>query len=399
MNGRGMTISEKILAAHGGRDRVRAGETVRIDVDLVLDASDGAAAAESGRVRPGMTVLCDEPSATGLGGLGCSAAVAGRDALQAARLFGQATVRVPATVKCLLLGERPAGVYGTDIALSILSRLGREAASDRALEFGGEVLAGMSIPSRLSLCAMAAAGGASTGIVPADGVTFRYVCARATGSFVSYDSDPDARFDSVIEIDVGALEPMVALADAVRGVPAGTLKPARLARAILGPGATFEDLRLAAAIVRGRRIAEGVDALVIPAAGETLDRAEQEGLLDLFRAAGWRVLDPAAPRPEEGGGAPAPDAVIELASSPGGGAAARSGWDRTAVASPLTVAASAVRGFITDPRSLLPPEGEAGAAPSRDDRRRQERPPERGNVITAFPGADSRKESGRSIQP
>ncbi len=399
MNGTGMTISEKILAAHGGRERVRAGETVRIEVDLVLDDSDGAAAAERGAVRPGMTVLCGEAPATGLGALGCSASVAGQDALQAARLFGQATVRVPATVKCLLLGERPAGVHGTDIGLSILSRLGRESTAGRALEFGGEVLSGMSIPSRLSLCATATAGGACTGIVPADGVTFRYVCARATGSFASYESDSDARFDSTIEIDVGAIEPMVALADVVRGVPVGTLKPVRLSRAILGPGAMIEDLRVAAAIVRGRRVAEGVVAVVVPATGETLQRAEGEGLLDLLRAAGWEVLDPAGPLPEKGGPTPSPEESMTLSTVPGGGSAAQPGPGRIAIASPLTVAASAVQGFVTDPRPFLPAAGDLGAGPTRDDRPRQERQRERGTVITAFPRAEFRKEAGRSIQP
>ena len=443
----GQTITEKILAEHSGRERVRPGEIVNAELDLVVchEVTTPAAvsmleargvrrvfdpakivvtpdhfvpnkdvqtaeltkrlrawvaeqeiesyyelgdhgichaqAPERGHVRPGMTVVCGDSHTTTMGALGSFATGIGSTDLAAALATGRLWFRVPETMRFVLEGPLPRGVFSKDIILYIISKIGVDGARYRTMEYGGSTLEDLSVEARMTICNMAIEAGAKSGIMAADGRTFEYVCARTGRPFTTYDSDPDAVYHSVMAIDVASMEPVVALPELPsNGRFVGEVEPVRIDQAYIGSctNARIEDLRVAARILRGKKIAKGVRAIVVPATSGVWRQALAEGLMEVFADAGC-VVSTATCGACLGASMGVLGADEVCISSTNRNFRGRMGHPSAQVylASPATVAASAIAGQITDPRPFLPPEGEVLTGQSRGNRRRQERPRER----------------------
>jgi len=227
---------------------------------------------EQGYVKPGTTIICGDSHTTTHGAFGAFATGVGSTDLAAALATGKLWFKVPETILVEIKGKVPDGVYAKDIILKIISILGVDGATYKAIEFTGEVVEQMSMESRMTMCNMAIEAGGKVGVIEPDEITFDYL--RRTGvedDFTIYRSDDDARFSDVIKLDVSEMEPVVAfphLPSNVKNV--SEAEGIRIDQAFLGSctNGRLEDLRVAAEVLKGRRIAEHVRMIVIPATTE-----------------------------------------------------------------------------------------------------------------------------------
>jgi 3-isopropylmalate/(R)-2-methylmalate dehydratase large subunit len=297
-------------------------------------------------------------------------------------------------------GAVPAGVGAKDLILLAIRTLGAAGGAGHAIEFSGSAVRAMSMEARMTLCNMAIEAGARMGLVAPDEVTFAYIAGRpfapkgdafaaAVDAWRALPSDDDAVFDREVTLNAAALAPQVSWGvspDQTVGVdgripdPAEAADPAerrRIGRALdymgLTPGAPLsdlkvdavfigsctngriEDLRAAAGVLKGRRLAEGVKGLLVPGSGAVKQTAEAEGLDELFRAAGFEWRAP---------GCSLCVAMNDDRLPPGTRCASTSNRNfegrqgpgvRTQLMSPVTAAAAAVAGRIVDPRPYLRP--------------------------------------------
>lgn len=362
----GQTITQKILAAHAGRDRVDPGEILMVAVDLAMandvtappavdsfrkmgaekvwdrnkvalvashfaPAKDIASAKLMSRMRqfaleqdiehyfeigrggiehillpeealtlPGDVVIGADSHSCTYGALGCFSTGVGSTDLAAVWATGEIWLRVPETLKIEYSGRPGDWIVGKDLILSVIARIGDDGASYMAMEHSGDSLQYLSMDSRLTLTNMAIEAGAKSGIIPVDDRTLEYVGERqlATGRFRDLDvymSDTDADYADVLEVDVSAIEPMIARPSLPsRAVPVTTVERVKVDQVFIGSctNARIEDLRIAAHVLGDDRIAEGVRALVIPATQRVWQQANAEGLLQKFAAAGASVSTP-----------------------------------------------------------------------------------------------------------
>ncbi|MEA2516887.1 MAG: 3-isopropylmalate/(R)-2-methylmalate dehydratase large subunit [Actinomycetota bacterium] len=360
------TITEKILAAHAGKDSVTPGEIVTCKVDLAMandvtaptaasafakmgaptvwdrhkialvashfaPAKDIASAKLMSRMRafaiehdiehyfeigrggiehillpeealvlPGQVVIGADSHSCTYGALGCFSTGVGSTDLAAVWALGEIWLRVPESIKIVYTGHMRPWVMGKDLILSVIARIGDDGARYMAMEHTGETIAELSMDSRLTLTNMAIEAGAKSGIVPPDARTLGYVAERQLdtgreGPFDVYLSDPDAEYAQVVDIDVNEIEPMVARPSLPsRAVPVSQIAPVKVDQVFIGSctNARIEDLRIAAHVLGDHRVADGVRLMVIPATQRVWRQANEEGLLDLFAAAGASVSTP-----------------------------------------------------------------------------------------------------------
>jgi len=266
--------------------------------------------------------------------------------------------KVPETILVEIKGKVPDGVYAKDIILKVISILGVDGATYKAIEFTGEVVEQMSMESRMTMCNMAIEAGGKVGVIEPDEITFDYLRRTGVeGDFTIYRSDDDARFLDVIKLDVSEMEPVVAfphLPSNVKNV--SEAEGIRIDQAFLGSctNGRLEDLRVAAEVLKGRRIAEHVRMIVIPATTEIWKQADREGLLYTFMEAGATVSTPTC-GPCLGGHMGILASGERCISSTNRNFVGRMGSPESEVylASPATVAASAIDGKIADPRKYL----------------------------------------------
>ena len=313
---------------------------------------------EQGYVKPGTTIICGDSHTTTHGAFGAFATGVGSTDLAAALATGKLWFKVPETILVEIKGKVPDGVYAKDIILKIISILGVDGATYKAIEFTGEVVEQMSMESRMTMCNMAIEAGGKVGVIEPDEITFDYL--RRTGvedDFTIYRSDDDARFSGVIKLDVSEMEPVVAfphLPSNVKNV--SEAEGIRIDQAFLGSctNGRLEDLRVAAEVLKGRRIAEHVRMIVIPATTEIWKQADREGLLYTFMEAGATVSTPTC-GPCLGGHMGILASGERCISSTNRNFVGRMGSPESEVylASPATVAASAIDGKIADPRKYL----------------------------------------------
>ncbi|RKY53110.1 MAG: 3-isopropylmalate dehydratase large subunit, partial [Candidatus Neomarinimicrobiota bacterium] len=313
---------------------------------------------EQGYVKPGTTIICGDSHTTTHGAFGAFATGVGSTDLAAALATGKLWFKVPETILVEIKGKVPDGVYAKDIILKIISILGVDGATYKAIEFTGEVVEQMSMESRMTMCNMAIEAGGKVGVIEPDEITFDYL--RRTGvedDFTIYRSDDDARFSDVIKLDVSEMEPVVAfphLPSNVKNV--SEAEGIRIDQAFLGSctNGRLEDLRVAAEVLKGRRIAEHVRMIVIPATTEIWKQADREGLLYTFMEAGATVSTPTC-GPCLGGHMGILASGERCISSTNRNFVGRMGSPESEVylASPATVAASAIDGKIADPRKYL----------------------------------------------
>ncbi|MFZ9708790.1 MAG: 3-isopropylmalate dehydratase large subunit [Steroidobacteraceae bacterium] len=350
---------------------------------------------ELGLVLPGTTVVCPDSHTCTQGALGALAWGIGSTEAEHALATGTLRVSRPKTMRVRFVGRLPLGVTAKDMALALIARHGSAGGNGFAVEFAGSAVEALDIEARLTLCNMATEFSAVSGFVAPDAKTLSYVegkayaptgaaWAAASAAWMALVSDAGAVFDREIEIDVSALAPMVTWGTSPQhAVPVSGMVPSAAesgttpeahARALEYMGLSagmplsglpitaafigsctnsrLSDLRRAAALLRGRHVAPGVRAICVPGSMAVKRAAEAEGLDRIFEEAGfeWRASGCSMCFFAGGESFGSRERVI---SSTNRNFESRQGPEtRTHLASPEMVAASAVRGMITDPRSL-----------------------------------------------
>jgi homoaconitate hydratase family protein len=308
-------------------------------------------------VRPGETIVGTDSHTTTHGALGAFAVGIGSTEMAGVLATGELWFRVPETVRVRLEGSPPPGVAPKDVILHVIGLMGAEGASYRAVEFTGPAVRGMSVDGRLTLCNMSAEMGAKNAVIEPDGVTLDYLRGRVDGEMRPVGADPDADYYEERTVDCNELEPLVAVPSSPENVvPVREVESVEVDQAFLGSctNGRMEDLRAAAEILRGRRISDSVRLIVIPASQSIWAQAEDEGLLKVLQGAGASVCTPSCgPCTGADKGILGPGEAC--VSTTNRNFVGRMGDPTSEVylASPFTVAASALTGRITDPRPYL----------------------------------------------
>ena len=352
---------------------------------------------ELGLTRPGMTIVCGDSHTSTHGAFGALAFGIGTS--QVAHVLATQCLlqRRPKTMRVSIDGPLGACVTAKDVILALIAQIGTAGATEHVIEYGGSVIDALSMDERMTICNMSIEAGARAGMIAPDVTTIEYLAARAgTAVDAAFDAsvqrwlalrtDDDASYDAMVALDAGRIEPMItygtnpAMGTGITGcvpdpgVIADAAERERLRKALeymqLAPGqrlagmkvdvvfvgsctnSRLSDLRVVAQVLRGRRIAEGVRMLVVPGSQQVKREAEREGLADVFRAAGaeWREAGCSMCIAMNGDSLAPGQLAVSTSNRNFEGRQGRGG--RTLLASPITAAAAALTGTITDPRTL-----------------------------------------------
>ena len=357
----GMTMSQKILAAHAGLEEVKAGQLIEADLDLVLgnditspvainemkkmdrktvfdkdkialvmdhfipnkdiksaenckccrefacrheitnyfDVGDmgieHALLPEKGLVVAGDAVIGADSHTCTYGALGAFSTGVGSTDMAAGMVTGKAWFKVPSAIKFQLVGKPAKWVSGKDVILHIIGMIGVDGALYKSMEFVGEGIRNLSMDDRFTICNMAIEAGGKNGIFPVDELAAEYMKEHSKRGFTAYKADEDAEYDETYVIDLSELKPTVSfphLPSNTRTIDqAGDVK---VDQAVIGSctNGRIEDMRIAAEVLKGRKIAKGVRCIVIPATQSIYLQAMREGLLEIFIEAGAVVSTP-----------------------------------------------------------------------------------------------------------
>ena len=357
----GMTMTQKILAAHAGLSEVKAGQLIKAKLDLVLgndvttpvavnefkkigadqvfDKSkiaivpdhftpnkdiksaeqckyirefarekcienyfeigqmgiEHALLPEKGLVVAGDLVIGADSHTCTYGALGAFSTGIGSTDMAVGMATGEAWFKVPEAIKFVLKGKMSQWVSGKDIILHIIGMIGVDGALYQSMEFVGDGLANLSIDDRLSMANMAIEAGAKNGIFDVDDITLDYIKDHSTKEYKVYKADADAEYSRVIEIDLATVRPTVAfphLPDNTRTID--EVGDVEIDQVIIGSctNGRIEDMRVAAAILKGRKIHPRVRTIIFPATQKIYLQAMREGLLEIFVEAGAAVSTP-----------------------------------------------------------------------------------------------------------
>lgn len=312
---------------------------------------------EKGHILPGSLILGADSHTCTYGALGALSTGVGSTDLAVALATGKNWFKVPETVKIILKGKLPKGVFAKDIILHIAGDLTANGATYQAIEFYGPAVSALSMDGRFTICNMVVELGAKCGFMPVDKKTVDYLSKRTRKRYKVYAADSDSRYVNVKEYDVSKIEPSVAKPHTVDNyATVSQLKGTAIQEAFIGTctNGRLEDLEIAARIFRGRKVKQGVRALITPASAEIYSQALSKGFIETFIEAGAVVLNPGCgPCVGTHQGVPADgEAVISTANRNFKG---RMGNPKAFIylASPATVSASAIEGKIADPRKYL----------------------------------------------
>jgi 3-isopropylmalate/(R)-2-methylmalate dehydratase large subunit len=347
---------------------------------------------ELGASRPGMTIVCGDSHTSTHGAFGALAFGIGSTEVGHVLATQCLLQRKPQTFAVNVEGRLPPGVTAKDLILAIIGKIGVSGGTGHVFEYRGSTIRALSMEERMTVCNMSIEAGARAGMIAPDGTTYEYLRGRprapsgrdwelAVARWAELESDAGAVFDCSVDIDAGAIEPMItygtnpgmvvpitasipdsagdAVADKAlgymgfRGGEAMLGKPVNTVFIGSCTNGRLEDLRAAATVLKGRKVAAGVHLLIVPGSQQVKRDAEAAGLAEIFKTAGadWR---------ESGcsmclgmnGDTVAPG-QYSLSTSNRNFEGRQGVGARTLLASPLTAAASAVRGRITDPREML----------------------------------------------
>jgi 3-isopropylmalate/(R)-2-methylmalate dehydratase large subunit len=321
---------------------------------------------EKGFIRPGYTVIMGDSHTCTHGAFGAFSAGVGTTDLEVGILKGVCAFREPKTIRFNLNGTLQKGVYAKDVILHIIGQIGVNGATDRVMEFRGPVVDAMTMESRMTLCNMAIEAGGTSGICMPDMTTVEYLWEfindeyatkeAALAAYSQWRSDDDADYDKVIDIDISSLEPVATFGykpDQVKAV--GELAGTVIDQVYLGSctNGRLEDLRIAAQILKGRKLAPGVRGILSPATPKIYKDALHEGLIDIFMDAGFCVTNPTC-----GACLGMSNGVLAdgetCASTTNRNFMGRMGkGGMVHLMSPATSAATAIEGKIADPRKYL----------------------------------------------
>jgi len=314
---------------------------------------------EKGHVLPGTAIVGADSHTCTYGAFGAFATGIGSTEAAAVFATGKIWLKVPQAIKINVTGQFQKYVTPKDLILSIIGKVGADGAIYKSVEFTGPAIRAMSIAGRMTLCNMTVEMGAKNGIVEPDETTRKFLEGRTAKDLVPFESlksDADASYEKVIDIDIADLEPQIACPFSVDNVkPASEVGNVQVEQAFIGSctNGRIEDLRLAAQILKGKMVKDGVRALVIPASQEVYSQALREGLIEIFTDAGAMVCGSTC-GPCLGGHIGLLASGETCVSTSNRNFIGRMGSTEANVylASPATVAASAVTGRITDPREL-----------------------------------------------
>jgi 3-isopropylmalate/(R)-2-methylmalate dehydratase large subunit len=312
---------------------------------------------EQGHILPGELIIGADSHTCTYGAFGAFSTGVGSTDLAAALATGKLWFKVPETIKFVINGKLAKGVYSKDIILHIISDIGVDGALYKAMEFTGSTINDLSVEARMTITNMAIEAGGKSGVMEVDKKVVDYVRKRTKKKFEIVKSDEDAKYSEVREYDISKLEPVVAFPSLPsNGKLISKVKDIKIDQAWLGSctNGRIEDLRIAASIVKGKKIADGVRMIVVPATTEIWKQANKEGLLDIFMEFGATVSAPTC-------GACLGGHMGILAegercvSSTNRNFVGRMGHPKSFVylASPATVAASAIEGKIADCRRYI----------------------------------------------
>lgn len=305
---------------------------------------------EHDHVRPGDIFLGADSHTPTCGALGAFAIGVGSTDLAAAWLTGKTWLKTPTSIKIVLEGSLRPGVSAKDLVLFLVGRIGADGARYQAVEFTGAAIRALSLASRMTLANMAAEMGAKTAFVEMTGLTLPY-------SYEPIQADPDAVYRAMFSFTVNDLRPQVAIPHAPdKVVPIDTVTGTPIHMAFIGSctNSRLEDLQAAAAVLRGRKLAPGVRLIIAPASRQVFTMAVRDGTIDALVEAGATFIPPGCgPCVGTHQGIPADDENV--ITSTNRNFRGRMGNPRASVylASPAVVAASALRGVITDPADVL----------------------------------------------
>ena len=418
----GMTMTQKILAAHAGLPSVKAGDLIEAKLDLVLgndvttpvavDVFDKAGFTrvfdkdriaivldhytpckdiksaqlcktardfarkhaithfydvgqvgiehallpEKGIVGPGEMIIGADSHTCTYGALGAFSTGVGSTDMAAGMAAGENWFKVPSAIKVVLTGKLRPWVSGKDVILHLIGMIGVDGALYKSLEFTGEGVKELSMDDRFTIANMAIEAGAKNGIFPVDEKTIEYIAGRVNRPYTVYEADADAEYERVVEIDLNTLESTVALPH----LPSNTKTVKEVAgmhidQVVIGSctNGRISDLRIAAQILKGRKVAEGVRCIVIPATQDIYMQCLTEGLTQTFIEAGCAVSTPTC-GPCLGGHMGCMCEGERAVTTTNRNFVGRMGHVKSEVvlASPAVAAASAVKGCIASPEEL-----------------------------------------------
>lgn len=418
----GMTMTQKILAAHAGLDSVVPGQLIEANIDLAL-ANDitgpvairelkkadmdkvfdrtkvalvmdhfapnkdiksaeqckecrdfarkhdivnffdvgrmgveHALLPEQGIVASGDVIIGADSHTCTYGALGAFSTGVGSTDCAAGIATGKAWFRVPSAIKFNLTGKLSPWVSGKDVILYIIGMIGVDGALYQSMEFQGEGIASLSMDDRFSIANMAIEAGAKNGIFPVDEKTIEYMKGRAQHGLVVFAADDDAEYERVIDIDLSTVPSTVAAPHLPENTkPVTEFADVKIDQAVIGSctNGRIEDMRIAAEILKGRKVADGVRAIVMPATQEVELQCIREGLAEIFIEAGAIISTPTC-GPCLGGHMGILAAGERAISTTNRNFVGRMGHVESEVylSSPAVAAASAITGYITDPASL-----------------------------------------------
>ena len=393
----GMTMTQKILAAHAGLDSVQAGQLILADLDLVLGNDitspvaikefaklgkdsvfdkdkvtmvmdhfapnkdemgiEHALLPEKGLVTAGDVVIGADSHTCTYGALGAFSTGVGSTDMACGMAVGKAWFKVPSAIKVELSGSLKPYVSGKDVILHLIGRIGVDGALYRSLEFSGEGLSSLTVADRLCIANMAIEAGAKNGIFAVDQAALDYLRAHGAREPRVYSADPDAQYDEVVQIDLSQIEPTVAFPHLPENARTfSQIGDVKIDQVVIGSctNGRLEDLQAAAEILKGRKCAKGVRVIIIPATQQVYLDAMEQGLLKIFIESGAVVSTPTC-GPCLGGHMGILAQGERAVTTTNRNFVGRMGHPTSEVylASPATAAASALTGRITSPWEVM----------------------------------------------
>ena len=357
----GMTMTQKILAAHAGLPSVKAGDLIEAKLDLVLGNDvttpvavkvfdeagftrvfdkdkiaivldhytpckdiksaqlcktardfahrfgithffdvgtvgiEHALLPEKGIVAPGECIIGADSHTCTYGALGAFSTGVGSTDMAAGMASGENWFKVPSAIKVTLTGKLQPYVSGKDVILYLIGLIGVDGALYKSLEFTGEGVHELSMDDRFTIANMAIEAGGKNGIFPVDDKTIEYVTGRVDRPWTAYEADPDAEYEREVVINLSELQPTVSLPHLPSNTkPVSEVKGLPIDQVVIGSctNGRISDMRIAADILRGRKVAEGVRCIVIPATQQVYMDCIAEGLTQVFIEAGCAVSTP-----------------------------------------------------------------------------------------------------------
>ena len=310
---------------------------------------------EKGLCAPGEVIIGADSHTCTYGALGAFSTGIGSTDMAAGMATGLAWFRVPSAIKVTLKGKLQPHVSGKDVILHLIGTIGVDGALYQSIEFAGEGVASLTMDDRFTISNMAIEAGGKNGIFPVDEKTMEYINGRVNRPCEAFQADEDAVYEREIVIDLDTLEPTVAMPH----LPENTKVVSEVAglpidQVVIGSctNGRIQDMRIAAAVMKGKKVADNVRCVVIPATQEVYMQAMKEGLMEIFIAAGAAVSTPTC-GPCLGGHMGCMAEGERAVSTTNRNFVGRMGHVESEVilASPAVAAASAIAGCVADPRA------------------------------------------------